>query len=424
MNVAAVNPFDPPPGDVVREGRYAAFCRALAAEGHQVVWYSSDWSHALKVRRNAAAVQPACRDAGFRIELCPTRPYGRNVGLSRWRSHAALACAVPELLDRATPRADVVIVSTPPPNLAAAVARWAQARGVRLLVDIQDLWPETFARLLPKGLRWLNALAGRPMRRDVQAAYAAADACLAVAAAYAEHFRSVAGPAKPCHTLHLGVDLAEFDRHVAPPESLGEMVADILDKRWIFAGGSLGSALDWAFFLELAARLEARAAGVQLVVAGTGPAEAWLRGEVARRGLRNVSLLGQQSFAAFCSLAAAADWGLNHYRRDSFVFFPNRVFDYFAADLPVINTIGGELADVISAHEAGFTTTAFDVEAVVEYVLSGLERRPSRSSRSLPRRRRGAWVAEFDRPAIAARLGGILSQVTESRPGGRGESTE
>jgi len=145
---------------------------------------------------------------------------------------------------------------------------------------------------------------------------------------------------------------------------------------------------------------------------------------VARRGLRNVSLLGQQSFGAFCSLAAAADWGLIHYRRDSYVFFPNRVFDYFAAGLPVINTIGGELADVIAAHQAGFTTTGFDVEATVAYLLSDLVKRPPRASRLLPRERRGAWVAEFDRPAIAARLDGILTQVMGPRPGGRGETAE
>jgi len=415
MNIAVVNPFDPPPGDLVREGRYAAFCRALATAGHSVAWYSSDWSHALKQPRDAARIDAACRDAGFRIELCPTRPYRRNVELARWRSHAALAEDIPAALDRANVRPDAVLVSTPPPALAAAVARWAASRGTSVVIDIQDLWPETFGRLWPRGLKWINSVAGRSMRADVRAAYGLADAGIAAARGYAEHFLAAA-PDRPCHTLHLGVDLDAFDRAVGPLAALGPALTDVVvGKRWIFVGGSLGLALDWRFMLDLAARLGQGTSGVHMMVVGTGPAEEGLRRQIARRVLGNVHLAGQQSYAAFCTLAAASDFALNHYRADSFVFFPNRVFDFFAADLPIINTVGGEIAETIATHGAGFNTTDFDVEEAARYVEAEVVRRPPAASRPAPRDRRGAWVAEFDRRAIAARLPRILEDSVAAR---------
>jgi glycosyltransferase involved in cell wall biosynthesis len=124
-----------------------------------------------------------------------------------------------------------------------------------------------------------------------------------------------------------------------------------------------------------------------------------------------VHLLGYQPYPAFCALAARADFGLSHFRGDSRVYFPNRVFDYFAADLPVLSTIPGELAEVLAAHQAGFTTGNFDADATVAYVERTLPGRPPLENRPEPRLRRGAWVERFDRPAIARRAAAILQAL-------------
>ena len=80
------------------------------------------------------------------------------------------------------------------------------------------------------------------------------------------------------------------------------------------------------------------------------------------------------------------------------------MFDYFAADLPVINTVGGELANLLKTRKAGFTTTNFDAKAAAEYVARMLAARPPVENRPAPRDRRADWVADFDRPAIARKL--------------------
>ena len=92
MNVDVVNIFDPLPGEPLREGRYAALCRALVAAGHAVRWYSSDYSHALKRPRDTSRHRPGGRrHAGYDVVLAPARPYAGNVSLARLLSHRGTA---------------------------------------------------------------------------------------------------------------------------------------------------------------------------------------------------------------------------------------------------------------------------------------------------------------------------------------------
>ena len=271
LNVTLVNPFDPLPGDDVRPGRYAAFARALADAGHAVTWCSSDFSHTLKRSRDIGKIQAACKAAGFDVHLVETLPYPKNVCGERLKSHRKLARDTAALLAAAEPAADVVVVSAPPPSLAAAVTDAAHARGARVILDVQDLWPETFTRVMPLLLRPLAKLALRPMAKDMAHAESAADAGIAVAEGYSEHFTARAKAAAQCTVLHLGVDLEQFDRNAAA--ALPAVPEAAADKRWIFCGGMVGTALHWPFLLDLAAELASAAPDVHIMIAGTGPAE-------------------------------------------------------------------------------------------------------------------------------------------------------
>lgn len=51
MNIWIFNPYEPLPHEGAVRLRYASLAAALIAQGHAVVWWSADWSHALKLRR-------------------------------------------------------------------------------------------------------------------------------------------------------------------------------------------------------------------------------------------------------------------------------------------------------------------------------------------------------------------------------------
>lgn len=409
MNVAVVNLFDPMPGDPIREGRYGALSRALVERGHRVHWYSGDFFHATKSPREATAVEEAARRVGYAATLVPSQPYATNVSLSRLASHRLTAMRLDELWRSTAERPEAIVVSLPPPAVGRAAADWARRTGAALVVDVQDLWPETFGRFWPRGFGWLNRLAFAGMVRDARAAYGQASAVVGAARGYVEHAAPWVRPGTPTAVLHLGVDLAEFDAAAGHPEKLGLTKGP--GEKWLLLGGTLSAYVDWPAALDLMEELGRRRRDVRLLVVGSGPDEARMRREAARRGLDRVTFLGQQPYEVFALATGASDVGLVLIRSGAFVFFPNRVFDYFAAGLPVLSNIGGELEGILEEHRAGVTSILSGGAALADAAEGLLAARAAAGPDY--RARRGEWVRTYDRSRIAAALVGLIEQVAQ-----------
>ena len=410
MNIAVVNPFDPLPGEAFRPGRYAALCRYLAEAGHEVTWYTSTFWHEFKRPRDTGAVRAAAEALGYRVVFGQAPGYRRNVSPARLHDHAVLARRLRRIWREGDHRPDVVLASLPPPGLARAAAEWADRVGARLVVDVQDLWPETFRRFWPTGFGWLHPIVFAGTARAAREAYRRASAVTAAARGYLDHARPFLAPGTPAEVLHLGVDLAAFDAGVAPLETFG--LARPAGRKWVFLGGAVRSYIDVPGVAAMMAALGDRGRDdVDLVVVAPPPSDEPLRQEMARRGLTNVLLLGYRPYDQYASIAAACDAAVLPQRPEALVFFPNRVFDYLAAGLPVLNTAAGEVADVLAEHDAGLTCDAADPSAWAD----ALERLLARDRPVDHRARRGAWVEAFDRAAISRRFVALLERVAAAR---------
>jgi hypothetical protein len=117
LTVWLVNPFDDVPGEGLPPLRYWTLARILAARGHDVTWWTADWSHRRKARRT---VDHGIReDEGFCVRAVPVRPYTKNVSLARLRSHADFGRSFERLASDAIAtgameRPDIVFASLPP----------------------------------------------------------------------------------------------------------------------------------------------------------------------------------------------------------------------------------------------------------------------------------------------------------------------
>jgi len=152
--------FDNLPGEAGRPLRYAQLAEVLVSRGHHVVIWSSNWHHQKKVDRGLPMTY--CQK-GIEVRLVPTKPYYSNVGWARWRSHAAYAREWERLAREsvalgASRKPDCILLAMPPLSLFSLAEGFRHEWGSCLIVDVQDLWPETFYRLLPRGLRFLGKL--------------------------------------------------------------------------------------------------------------------------------------------------------------------------------------------------------------------------------------------------------------------------
>ena len=145
MKVWLINPFDNIPMEGYRPQRYWLMGRAFRRAGHEVVYWTSDFSHATKRKRELVA----SADDDIAVEMLETQPYPRNVCLSRIRSHRRLAREWTRRAEAEEDKPDVIIASMPPLGLCDAARKFAVRCGALFIADVQDAWPETFERILP-----------------------------------------------------------------------------------------------------------------------------------------------------------------------------------------------------------------------------------------------------------------------------------
>ncbi len=366
MRVWIVNPFDNLPLEGNRPQRYWLLARAFARAGHDVTLWTSDFSHAHKAKRRLT--QPQTRD--FSLVLVETPAYPRNICFRRIHSHRVFARRWRKLAERET-APDVLIVSMPPLALGRAALAYCRAcAGARpfLVVDVQDAWPETFERVVP---RWTLA----PLRRVAQTIYRGADAVVGVAARYVDLARAY-GATSPMRIFRLGIDR----RLGREPRTEGRGAMSKL----VYAG-NMGASYDLATVIAAVKGM----AGVTLDLAGRGPDEARLRRLASDCGwIRFHGYLGETDLRA---LLASCDAAVVPMFDAACVGVPGKLADYTAAGLPVLNTLHGETERLLADYGAGVTYAAGDV-AAFRAAVANLRAADAAALRQ------GAWrlSAEFD----------------------------
>ena len=358
MRIWINTPFDTVPSEGGRPMRYWLLCRALVAEGHEVVLWSSDFHHVTKSRRQ---LEPVYEADGFQVRLIPTRPYRSNIGLQRVLSHrryarhwwrqARAAVAAGELRPP-----EGVVVSLPPLGLFRAAARMRRRWGCPVVVDIQDAWPETFYRLLPRCMRWLAPLLLWPARRQARKAYRQADGVTVVAETYQELARAY-GCRAPMACFRLATPL--------PPATADfKSAAPSLKLCYV---GNLGDGYDLDTLIEAVRQLAEDGVPVTLTVAGDGPQ----RGRFIAAGQQGVPIdfRGYLDDKAMQACQAGCDIGVVPMFPESWVAVPNKLIDYAAAGLAIINGLKGGTQALLDNHAAGLayeTGSAASLTAAVK----------------------------------------------------------
>lgn len=353
MRVWIVNPFDNLPLEGNRPQRYWLMSRAFARAGHEVTFWTSDFSHSRKAKRvfppaivAELAAESETSDTwhveGFRLVAVATPSYRRNICLARLLSHRVLARRwTHRVAAEAVP--DVVIASSPPLGLCASARNYCAARNVPLVVDIMDAWPETFERVVPKFLL-------APLARIARANYCGASAISVVADRYRELAES-AGATVPTRRFYHGIE-----RGPAPdrkPRAEGGRFT-------LVYAGNMGASYD----LETLIAAVKRENDVELELAGSGPKENILR--AAAGDCPRIHFHGYLDEPSLRELLARADAAVVPMFPDSCVGVPYKLADYAAAGLPILNSLEGETASLIAEFQAGESYRAGEVPALTD----------------------------------------------------------
>ena len=422
LSVWLVNPFDDIPGEGLPPLRYWTLARVLAARGHDVIWWTATWSHRRKAIRSAPL--GIREDEGFAVRLVAVRPYEKDASLARIGSHRDFGKTFERLANESVSsgqleRPDIILASLPPLDSPEAAARLAKKLDATFVLDLMDVWPETFDRLLPgpgflKRLIAPFMLGGMLKRR--QALVAAADAVSAATQTYADAVLRDAPDALPRHVCYVGAYPQEFPspprlmNHVPEAGSDESTTPEQAPLECVYAG-TLEAGQDLDVLAGAARQLSASGVRATIHVAGTGAGEAGLRrAAAAGTGSCRLEVHGLLPRQAYVNLLARCDLGLVCVKPESMVAVPYKACDYAAAGLAIVNSLPGELQRLIDEHAAGVAYTAGDAASLAR-AITGFVTDPSRLTACRQGARRLA-AAEFDRERTYPKFADWLETVS------------
>lgn len=326
MTVWIQSPFDSLPQEGHRRERYWLMAEALAAAGHEVIYFTGDFSHVTKCRRK----EVVSGNPSISIVMLPTRPYHRNVGLARLLSHRAYAREwMRAAISLGIKSPSVIISSFPTISAASAAVDIGRRFEAKVVIDIQDAWPQTFERLAPQGMRWLAKLLLWPLHAKAGRIFKEADWVTGTS----ERYRELVGRSD-YYRAYLGIDLES----ALPAKSQRDAQSRIR----IAYAGNLGRTYD----LKTAVKAVEGNPDFELEVAGFG--------NFATTCSR-VRFRGMLSSGELQKMLDGCDVGLIPMRADSWVGLPNKLFDYSASGLAVVSSLAGETEELIGKYRCGAT---------------------------------------------------------------------
>ncbi|HLB38412.1 MAG TPA: glycosyltransferase family 4 protein [Gemmatimonadales bacterium] len=338
--------------------RAGLLAEALSAAGHDVTWWTSTFDHVAKVHRlpNQDTVTLA---ANYRIELLHARGYSSNHSLARMRHQHRIAKAFGRRAPGA-PQPDLVYCCVPTLEVTDVAVRYAVRRGVPVVVDVRDLWPDVFLDAVPRGLRLLARVALHGQFRRAARIFRQATAIVAVSQSYLEWALRYA--ARPRGRWD-GVFPHGYPTETIAPEELDRarqlLTAMGVDGRRVICTfvGTFGHSYDLAPVILTARRM--LAAGdrrVLFVLAGDGErAGEW---RALADGLTNVVFTGWLSAAGIAALMRMSSVGVAAYVAGAAQGLPNKIFEFLSAGLPVLSSLRGEAEALLEESGCGLTYSA------------------------------------------------------------------
>lgn len=359
---------------------------------------TTDFSHNKKMKRGEIV-----GEFKYKITLLSEPSYQKNVSIKRLYSHYIMGENLKKYL-KSRKKPDVIYCAVPSLNVASVAARYAKKNNIRLIIDIQDLWPEAFK--LGFRMPVISDILFYPMRRKADNIYTAADEIVAVSQTYADRALEVNKKCMEAHSIFLGTELASFDR-LADENKLMDKSEDEI---WLAYIGTLGHSYDLTCVIDALKIIHDKGIkNIKFVVMGDGPLKSKFEEHAKEQGIY-AKFMGRLNYGKMVGILTVCDIAVNPITKGAAGSIINKHADYAASGLPVLNTQEcPEYRKLISDYSAGLNCENNNPADLAEKLSVLCNDKVLRKTMGQNSRR----MAEdrFDRKKIYHKIAGIINKT-------------
>ncbi|CWN57531.1 glycosyltransferase [Neisseria meningitidis] len=321
MNITIVAPYCSLPS----EPHFNRFwyLAELLSQSHDVLLITSNFKHYDKSFRRPEDAEAASQGR-LKVMLLEESGYSKNVSLGRVTSHHRFVKHFEKWLENCRPGEQDVVFSAYPLIATNLLLGKHKARlGYKLIVDVQDVWPESFSSVVPFLKKVPHKLL--PFASRANRAYRYADALVAVSQTYLDRAKET-NPNVPGEVIYIGADFPKLD--AAPAKDFGD------DKTRFFYLGTLSYSYDVETVCKGVRKLLDDGENVELHIMGGGPDLEKLK----QYENRAIKFYGYLPYSEMMSIAKGCDIAVNAIHSHAMQSVTNKLSDYMALQKPILNS--------------------------------------------------------------------------------------
>lgn len=339
--------------------RYRSFADILC-EHYDLEIITSTFCHLKKSQRDPEQLNLA--KLPYKMTMQYESGYKKNISLKRIASYTEFGKNVISYLKQRK-QPDLIIVSVPSLAVADYVSKYANEKNIPLIVDIQDLWPEAFKMAL--NVPVFSDILFAPMLKQANRIYSRADVVMAVSDTYVQRGKSVNQKADGL-SIYIGTDsklVEEKIRDVTVPVDEGKFVVGYV--------GALGHSYDIKGVIDAIKLLKDKGVNdIMLKVMGDGVCRDEFEKYANESGIDCV-FTGLLEYGVMMRTLMQCDIAVNPIVGKSVSTIINKVSDYAAAGVPVVNTQNStEYRELLDRYNAGINVENGNTQELADAVLT------------------------------------------------------
>ena len=245
--------------------------------------------------------------------------------------------------------------------------------GVPLVLEVQDLWPQSLASTgMLTSSRLLRSIDGA-----MRMAYRQSDAVVVISEGFRSTLIASGLESEKVHVIHNWAD----EHRMRPTAADRAWAAALLDPMYFNVAftGNIGPAQALETVLATAQGLKASSPEVRFHILGEGIERTRLEKAARTQGLTNVTFYARQSMGRAAAFVAASDAALVHLRADPLftITIPSKTQGYLYIGAPILIGVAGESAELVNQAGAGISFRPEDAQSLAGAIQAMIGLAPS-----------------------------------------------
>lgn len=347
-------------GENIRKWRSYNLTEKLLEKGHDVVRWTSTFDHSQKTHRFAKNTEIKISEK-YIVRLVHGCGYTKNISFKRLRDHRQIAEQFMAWTKKVQ-KPDLILCSFPTIELSEKATKYGIENNIPVILDVRDLWPDIFIEFCPKYIHGIAKLLLYPLFFKTKKAFKNATSLVGITkgiVAWGWQKKNINKSEGNFKVFPLGYKPFIYENQDVNIENFAKVLGKPFDTQLTYVCfiGTMGKMVNFEIINDLETLITINNLKIHLLMCGDGEMLKLIPDSL--RKSPNITFTGWIGAKEISNVLNFSKIGfLPYFQREDFLLsIPNKVAEYMSAGLPIISTLGGEVAKLLKEESIGYFET-------------------------------------------------------------------